>query len=187
MGVPCAHAQEHIWLAPGQVSCSPELAVATWGNVLGWVLGLLMPFQVFSEMLNLKVSCELNQVWPQCQYLLKNGYLESCWFYCSSLLFPPENSCKAEQNWYALTNLCSKWGFVIHNCCSRRGCGKENLFALIPWLPGRREAFMHQLMKSNKTQNLPDTPSNEQFIPLALITVWLRSESIFTAFFYSHI
>lgn len=42
---------------------------------------------------------------------------------------------------------------------------------------------MHQLMKSNKTQDLSDTPSDEKFIPLALITVWLRSESIFNSFF----
>lgn len=73
---------------------------------------------------------------------------------------------------------------MIHNCFSRRGFGKESLFALIPWLPGRREVFMHQLMKSNETQGLSDTPSNEKFIPLALITVWLRSESVFNSFFF---
>lgn len=46
---------------------------------------------------------------------------------------------------------------------------------------------MHQLMKSNKAQTLSDTPSNDKFIPLALRTVWLRSESIFDSFFFSYI
>lgn len=112
-----------------------------------------------------------------------SGILLGLVFY--GCFFPPENSCKPEQNWYTLTDIRSKWGFVIHNCFSRRGCGKESfMFALIPWLPGRKEVFMHQLMKSNKAQTLSDTPSNDKFIPLALRTVWLRNESIFDSFFF---
>lgn len=127
--------------------------------------------------------CALNASTPWRMYIWNLVGFSVLW-----LLFSPESSCKPEQNWCTLTDLRSKWGFVIHNCFFKKRLWQGEFYVCTySSVPGRREVFMHQLMKSNKAQNLSNTPSNEKFIPLALITVWLRSESIFNSFFCSFI
>lgn len=72
--------------------------------------------------------CALNASTPWRMYIWNLVGFSVLW-----LLFSLESSCKPEQNWCTLTDLRSKWGFVIHNYFSRRGCGKESfMFALIP-------------------------------------------------------
>lgn len=117
-----------------------------------------------------KVSWELHQVWPQwissaCWRKTSTYWRKTsaCWrmdiwnlvaFSVPSLLFFPLRRVASQNKTDMLWQTSGASEDLWYTTVFQEGAVAKSLFALIAWLSGRREVFMHQLMKSDKTQNL---------------------------------